>query len=80
MDKINLFYNNNPYHNQNIRKNNFCSICYKLTDHNILNCPYKCTKCKGFHKTHEHRCLICNVRDPKHNINECLLLFNYNRM
>lgn len=76
MENLNLFYNKNPFHNLNINKKNFCSICYKITDHNILDCPYKCSRCNGYHKTDEHRCLICNVRNPDHNINQCNFIIN----
>ena len=71
MEISTLFNNTYCFQNLNINKVNFCSICYKFTNHNILNCPYKCVKCNGYHKTHEHRCIICNVRNPDHTSDQC---------
>lgn len=77
MKNLDLFYNKNSYHNLNINKKNFCSLCYKITDHNILNCPNKCIRCNGYHTTNNHRCLICNVKDPDHNMEQCNFFKNY---
>jgi len=69
------FYNKTNLHNNlhinNIKKKNFCTICYKLSNHNIFNCPFKCKYCNGDHKTEEHRCSICNIKNPLHSSKNC---------
>ena len=73
------FYDKNSYHSLQIKFSNFCTICYNYTNHNTLDCPYKCSKCNGFHKTCQHRCLICNVKNPNHNTFECKYIYFKNQ-
>ncbi len=61
-----------------IKDINFCTICYDYKNHNHNNCPFRCTICNGFHKTYEHRCLICNVRGVDHIVSNCPFK-SYNR-
>ena len=73
---INLFFNKKLNHIENIKKKLFCTICYNITDHDTLNCPNRCKKCNGFHKTEEHRCLICNIKNPHNDDKNCKFFTN----
>lgn len=71
MDCQNNFYNKNSFHCFLIKQSKFCSICSDYSNHNAINCPHKCNICNGFHKIQDHRCLVCNMKNPNHNSYEC---------
>ena len=66
--------------NSNVNNNTFCTLCNKYTNHKLNDCPLKCIICNGYHKTNEHRCLICNVLNPNHNVNHCPYNIRINHM